>query len=167
MKLQRHSRKNATAQRAVHLALGIAAAVLLAGAPQLVRADTTPATSVDLEAVSVIPDGSPSTDSLDIGLVRVVFKDTNTVAADEVVFQIISPSGAVRQQIDDKGTFAPGARIVHTFPVPGIQDDDQIGVAMVKYTGGSTWTAPHSYIQSDNQQSVLSTGSALTPFGGN
>lgn len=156
--------QHSVAQRASHLALGVGAAALLAAAPQAVRADTMP-TSVDVHAVSVSPN-APSTDSPEVGIVRVAFDNTNRVAANEVVIQVISQSGVVRQQIDDKGTFAPGTVVVHTFMVPGAQDVDMVQIAAVKYVDGSTWTAAGSHLEGDSEESVLNTGSALNAFGG-
>jgi hypothetical protein len=158
-----HNPSNTTlARRAAQLAFGIGSVVLLSAAPQLVRADTM-ATPVDVRAISVTPD-APSTDSPEVGVVRLVFENANTVAAREVIFQVISQSGVVRQQIDDKGTFAPATVIMHTFTVPGAQQEDMVQVAAVKYADGTTWTLPGTHIEGAAQQSVLTTGSA--PFGG-
>lgn len=146
MKHHQFPSKNTTARRAAHLAIGIGAAVLLAATPQLALADAPTATPVDVQAISVTPDSLTSEGS-EFGVVRVIFVDASSVAAREVVFQVIGPSGAVRQQIEDKGDFEPGATISHTFEVPGAQAGDEVQVAAVKYADGSTWTANGAHLQ--------------------
>lgn len=159
MKQQQQPHKNTVARRAAHAAITIGAVVLFAAAPQLARADAPAATSVDVQAVSVTP-ANLSSEGQEQGVVRVVFADTNSVAAREVVFQVIGRSGAVRQQINDQGTFEPGARIAHTFEVPGAQADDLVQVAAVQYADGSIWTADGARVEDENQQSVFSSGRA-------
>jgi hypothetical protein len=164
MNLLESSNKN-IARRASQLALGIGAAALLAVAPQIARADAPAATSVDLESVTVTPE-SITEIGAEPGLVRLVFVDTNAVAARDVVFQVIGASGAVLQQIDDRGTFSPGIHITHSFMVPGIEDRDVVQVAAVKYSDGSTWIAKGAYILSPDQESVRETGHTLDSLAG-
>jgi hypothetical protein len=159
MKRPQYPGKNVTARRAIHFAIGIGAAALVAAAPQLARADGMTPTSIDLQSVTVTPESMKWTGGAP-GDVRVAFVDTSTVAAREVIFQVIGASGAVVQQINDKGTFSPGVRITHHFPVAGVEDGDIVQVAAVRYADGSAWRADGAYIQSASRQSVLSTGSA-------
>lgn len=163
MNIEQRPNTKTALRRASHLAIGIGAAALLVATPQIARADATTATSVNVQKISVIPD-STSVAGTEIGVVQVVFNDTSTVAAREVIFQIIGRSGAVVEQINDKGTFHPGTRISHTFRVWGVGADDTVQVAAVKYADGSTWTAGNTYIQDANQRSVLSSGHTLDRY---
>jgi hypothetical protein len=161
MKHNEFANKKTVAARAAQLAIGIGAAVLVAAVPQFALAETS-ATSVDLQAVSITP-ASLSSDGQEQGVVRIAFADARGVTANQVVFQVLAESGAVLQQIDDQGTFAPRVTISHTFQVPGVQADDVVQVAAVTYADGAVWLAPGARVESPDQESIRGMGRAFTP----
>jgi hypothetical protein len=135
---------------------GVGVAALLAVAPQIAHAATSAATSVDLRSVQLTPD--MMSDYGEPGVVRLAFDDAGPVAADEIVFQVVDPDGAIVTQFADKGSFAPGVTIVHTFDVGDVQSNDSVQVAEVKYADGSVWKADGGYIEGKQQRLSLSTG---------
>lgn len=145
-----------TTKGTARLAAGIGAIALLAVTPQLARADGPAPTSVELQSVSVTPDSLAR--SHEIGVVRIAFDNAGAVAAREVVFQVTDESGTLVQQINDRGSFAPHATIVHTFDVPAVQSNDKVQVAAVKYVDGSAWTADGSHLDGKAERALLDTG---------
>lgn len=70
--------------------------------------------------------------------VRISFVNTANVPAKSVQFAVRSGNKTV--EIVDKGTFAPGARIVHTFSEsPRFENASSVRIEAVTFADGSTW----------------------------
>ena len=81
------------------------------------------------DGISLTPDYSD---------VTIAFVNTANVPAKSVEFTV--RSGRWTQRIVDRGTFAPGARIVHTFnESPEFDQTSAVSVQSVTFADGSTW----------------------------
>jgi hypothetical protein len=101
---------------------------------------------IAIEAFSAYTDFPPSGQTTRSGIdvrpdsseVRIAFVNTAKVAATSVKFTI--RSGQRTSIIVDKGTFSPGARIVHTFDKDPVFDRiSSVHVLAVTFADGSTW----------------------------
>lgn len=75
------------------------------------------------------------------GDVRISYRNTADVAANEVTFRIGDAAGRTAD-VEDRGTFAPGVTIDHDFRILKLGDDAQASVVHVELADGSAWDAP-------------------------
>ncbi len=100
---------------------------------------TTPVTILQSMAQPQITDATRPEN----GFARVRFVNAATAPAVEVDFTL-SSNGEALQTFADKGSFAPGAVVDHTFATDEVERDLQVSVAAVKFADGTVWmnTAP-------------------------
>jgi hypothetical protein len=94
------------------------------------------AAPIAVSDVNVQPSGSLNQSGP--GFISLAFANTSNVTANEVVFEL--NTGSAARQIDDVGSFAPGATIRHAFYDLSSSPDQQIKVIKVQYADGSTWS---------------------------
>jgi len=102
-------------------------------APVVALATSVPIVVSD---VNVQPTGSEDQGP---GFVSLAFKNTSSVAANEVTFEL-DANGRYNRQIDDVGTFAPGVVIKHAYFDFSGASDQQIKVIKAQFTDGTSWT---------------------------
>lgn len=109
--------------------------MLVAGLPVAALAHTpSPVTILESDAQPQIADANRP--ELGSAMVRFVNDATSTVV--QVDFTL-SSNGEALETFTDKGTFAPGVTINHTFATDQTARDLQVSVADVKFADGTEW----------------------------
>jgi|SRR5579862_3476294 len=113
------------------VALSLTAIALLAAAGPV----QTPGSNITVTACHAQLDPPP---------IRIIYTNAAQKAAVEVDFEVSGPAGTIRT-IEDRGTFAPGQPINHTFSLP--PETSPLGlssarcmVTKVVYADGTSWT---------------------------
>jgi len=148
-------------------AASIAAATLLAGGPALALADpnaspvavntaslapiTINRTEIQLPAVSGQMAGFGLNEVYSPASVTVSFRNTSAVTATNVIFQL-DENGTPDGQIDDAGSFAPGATIVHQLSADPRDANEHLSVVEVKFADGSVWLKDARALRQASQQ---------------
>jgi hypothetical protein len=137
-------------KRAIAACLALAGATFgaaHAGVPQTARA---PITITDAKVLalppSIVGDNGVSYGYTGVDVLGVSFVNTSAIAAREVTLRATYAGDT--EYIHDAGTFAPGVTIAHnyttfsnhTFRGAAIH----VSVSSVRFSDGSTWTAPHT-----------------------
>jgi hypothetical protein len=131
-----------------HIAASIAALTILAGGPSIAFAtNILPSDPVALSDVNIQPNGD--SDGFGPGFASVDFKNTNKVAATEVVFEL-DVNGAKVDRFKDVGSFAPGVTIRHAFLDTSDNADAKVNIVKVKFADGSAWV-PTTITADDDQ----------------
>ena len=121
----------------------LAATFLGTAGPAFALSTTSPNT-IELQHVTV--SGSTG-DSGGLAAVDVRFRNNGSVTANRIDFSVETPEGGTAL-VADLGAFAPGATVDHVLRIPalaGSQSPNEttiVRVSAVRYSDGSTWTAP-------------------------
>lgn len=127
----------------------LATSIVLAAPLAANAAPTDSALALASSAPIVVSDiNVQPTNQQNPGFLSLAFKNTSNVAASEVVFEL-DANGRYNRQIDDVGTFAPGAIITHGYFDNSGASDQQVKVVKVQFADGTIWsnaeaTAPRS-----------------------
>jgi hypothetical protein len=147
-------------------AASIAAITLLAGGPVAALADSTAAPVAVNSAAAPIALNSATLQLPSVtqqiagfglnqlytpGSLTVSFRNTSTVTATDVIFQL-DENGTPDGQVADAGSFAPGATIVHQLNADPRDANEHVSVVEVKFADGSVWfNAPRALRQAGEQ----------------
>jgi hypothetical protein len=115
-------------------------AVVLAGTPAFASDMPSLASPISLDKVSIVQ--AIDYDQFDPGRVDVAFKNTNSVPATRVVFDLIGYRGALIAQYVDVGSFRQGVTIRHWFANTHFDDDQQLEVDRAFFADGTVWVGP-------------------------
>jgi hypothetical protein len=115
-------------------------AAVAIGATSIASAAPYQAAPIQIQNVHIVSRASTDKSSAPIAA-QIAFANANSVPATEVVFAVES-DGAVIDRLDDVGTFATGATIVHNFPYNDLATNPSVEVAKVVFADGSTWYNP-------------------------
>jgi hypothetical protein len=118
----------------------LGAAVVLGGTPAV--ASTTPSLSNPIALDKVWIQQAIDYDQFAPGRVDVAFKNTNSVPATRIVFDLIGYQGALIAQYVDVGSFRQGITVRHRFADTHFDNDQQLEVDRVVFADGSAWVGP-------------------------
>lgn len=125
--------------------IGIAtlgAALMLAGAPALASAADAQTAPIHINSLQTYGGGSTDAATVaDPSGAQIGFTNNYGSPATEVVFAVFS-KGAEVTQFDDRGSFAPGVAVDHTFPQSRATSDQSVAVVKATFADGSTWQNP-------------------------
>jgi hypothetical protein len=115
-------------------------AVVLAGTPAFASDMPSLASPISLDKVSIAQ--AIDYDEFAPGRVDVAFKNTNSVPATRVVFDLIGYQGALIAQYFDVGSFGQGITVRHWFPDTHFDSDQRLQVDGVNFADGTAWLGP-------------------------
>jgi hypothetical protein len=125
------------------LAATLGAAILLAGAPALASAAPTQVGPIHIDGVQLIEQAAAEDENYNRpDAVDISFTNSNRAPATDIVFALES-NGAVIDQFNDVGSFAPGVRVNHRFASDALtMGNAQLAVAKVTFADGTVWSDP-------------------------
>lgn len=117
----------------------LGAAMILAGAPALASAADAQTGPIHINSVQVYGGGSSESETvMDPISAEIGFTNEYGSPATEVVFAVLS-KGAPVAQYDDRGSFATGVAVNHTFPDSQVSGDQSVAVVKATFADGTTW----------------------------
>jgi hypothetical protein len=120
----------------------LGAALILSGAPALASAADAQTGPIHINDVRVTGGGSaPNEVALVPPSAEISFTNQYGSPATDVVFAIYS-QGVELTQYDDRGSFAPGVVINHTFSESQALADQSATVVKATFADGTTWQNP-------------------------
>jgi hypothetical protein len=120
----------------------LGAALILAGAPALASATSTQTGPIHINNVRVSGGGFTNDETvLDPASAMISFTNQNGSPATDVVFAVYS-QGIELAQYDDRGSFAQGVAINHSFPESRALGDQSAAVVKATFADGTTWQNP-------------------------
>ncbi len=115
---------------------------MLGGAPALASAADAQTGPIHINSVQIYGVGnSPNETVDDPSGAQIGFTNEYGSPATEVVFGVYS-KGAEVTQFDDRGSFATGVTINHTFAQDQASGDQSVAVLKATFADGTTWQNP-------------------------
>jgi len=144
----------------------LGAALILAGAPALASAATTPAapSPIQLNSVQIGQYYGTFNDFSYPGIVSVAYTNEAAQPVTDVVFDLESSDGTLLRQYDDTVSLQPGASVKHNFNNTKVGANQQLAVDSVTFADGSTWSNTDAFPSRRQAEANAATVSAETLF---